>query len=130
MDSSRLQHLAFIQNIITRLAITSVVFKVLTVMALCLFNVYLYFLVIPIVATLWIFDAYCLLQQRQYGLLYDRVRLQDDKEQTDFSLYNGADEFTVIKPRRIHINYLMALTEVGFYLPMLVVAVFVSFFGG
>lgn len=79
----------------------------------------LYFLVayIPVIV-FWGLDAYYLLQERLYRVLYDKVRKTEEKD-IDFSLSATSKEFGDNK--NCYCNCLFSSTEIVFYLPLAIV---------
>ncbi len=95
--SEKTEHLAFIQQIISRMSANSFLIKswsVTLVSALLVLLIekevnknYVFFALIPIIQ-FWFLDAYYLHQERLFRALYDKVRLLSPEE-IDFSMQVG-----------------------------------------
>lgn len=70
----------------------------------------------------WILDSYYLLQERLYRSLYDEVRGKDN-DVIDFSLKATSDQFK--SKKNCYCSCLFSVTEIGFYLPLLLVCIIV-----
>lgn len=125
MEDKR-KHLELVQGVINRMASNSFMLKgwavtlVAGIFALAGKDTdKLYFLVayVPIII-FWGLDAYYLLQERLYRLLYDKVR-QTDENKIDFSLKATAQEFN--SGKNCYGSCLFSRTELWFYLPLAIV---------
>lgn len=91
MQESKLKHLEFIQNVITRMNTNSFLLKgwcvtlVSALFALAAKDANVNYVLVSYIAipSFWILDGYYLSQERQYRALYDEVRVKSD---TDFSM--------------------------------------------
>ena len=127
MDS-KIKHLEFIQDVISRMASNSFMLKgwgvtlVAAVFALSSKDTdKSYFLVayIPIFV-FWFLDSYYLQQERLYRHLYDMVRCKQN-DIIDFSLKATRKEFNY--DNTTFCSCLFSKTELGFYLPLAVLCV-------
>ena len=125
---SKIKHLEFIQNVISRMASNSFMLKgwavtlVAAVFALSSKDAdKSYFLVayIPIFV-FWFLDSYYLQQERLYRHLYDMIR-QKQSDNIDFSLKATRKEFD--NDDTAFYSCLLSKTELGFYLPLAVLCV-------
>ena len=93
-NGNKIEHLKFIQNVITRMAGNSFLIKgwcIALITAVYLFSVkykleLVSLLPLLIILPLWILDGYFLWQERLYRGLYDMVRKRDKESGTDFSM--------------------------------------------
>ena len=122
----KIKHMELVQNVITRMANNSFMLKgwavtlVAGIFALASKDTNkLYFIVayVPVVV-FWALDAYYLLQEKLYRSLYDKVRVAEDDD-IDFSLKITQEEYE--RGENSYSNCLISPTELGFYLPLLLV---------
>ena len=122
----KLKHLEMVQGVINRMASNSFMLKGWTVTLVAgIFALAgkdtdkLYFLVsyVPVII-FWGLDAYYLLQERLYRLLYDKVRHTEECN-IDFSLKATMEEFGGNK--NCYCSCLLSITELWFYLPLALV---------
>jgi hypothetical protein len=123
MTDEKIKHLEMIQNIITRMAKNSFLLKGWTVTLLAgIFALvwekggFLHYLLAYIpVFMFWFLDAYYLQQERLYRGLYDEVR-----QSSTNILFSMSPPSTSTKSSYCYINVLFSKTEVGFYVPLIV----------
>lgn len=129
----KMKHLEMIQGIITRMGGNSFMLKGWTVTLMTGIFVLadksgskLYFLgaLIPLLV-FWGLDAFYLRQERLYRKLYDYVRMQEPGR-VDFSMSTAMPELHSRTTR--YGNSLCSLTELGFYLPLLILYLVLAFF--
>ena len=123
----KVRHLEMIQSIISRMATNSFALKGWAVSLVAGIFVLsgketdkLFFLIayIPIVV-FWLLDGYYLQQERLYRMLYEKVRKQKEEEidfNMDTSVENNYDS------KNLYINCVVSRTELGFYLPLALLA--------
>jgi len=128
MSNGKIKHLEMVQTVINRMASNSFMLKgwavtlVAGVFALAAKDSnQIFFLIayVPIVM-FWCLDSYYLRLERQYRVLYNKIRA-DQSDETDFNLSPPPTD--VNDETKLH-QSLLSLTELGFYLPFaLLVAV-------
>lgn len=127
MENKR-KHLEFIQKVIDRMAKNSFFLRgwtITLVVALFAFsvkdtNLIVYFPVI----IFWILDGYFLSQERLFRALYDHVR-KIDEEKIDFSMDTGRFK---TDNRNGWLRSMFAYTLLFFYLSIVVIMLFITFF--
>ena len=125
MDNKH-KHLELVQGVINRMANNSFMLKgwavtlVAGIFALAGKDTdKLYFLVTYVpVLVFWGLDAYYLLQERLYRLLYEKVRATEE-DHIDFSLKATTEEFD--SDKNSYCSCLLSKTELWFYMPLAVV---------
>lgn len=130
MDS-KLKHLEFLQNVITRMNSNSFLLKGWTVTIVsALFAVskkdsdYRFLAIAYIsIVTFWILDGYFLSQERQYRDLYKKVTNIDDNKAIDFSM--NASEFNIGKNKWF--NSLFSITLGIFYGFLILIVLIVKY---
>lgn len=123
MEDGKIKHLEMIQNTITRMANNSFLLKgwAVTLLAGIFALVWekdglLHYLLAYIpVFMFWFLDAYYLQQERLYRGLYDEVRQSGTN-----ILFSMSPPSTSTKNSYCYINVLFSKTEVGFYVPLIV----------
>ena len=123
MEDEKIKHLEMIQNTITRMANNSFLLKgwAVTLLAGIFALVWekdglLHYLLAYIpVFMFWFLDAYYLQQERFYRGLYDEVR-----QSSTNILFSMSPPSTSTKNSYCYINVLFSKTEVGFYVPLIV----------
>lgn len=123
MEDGKIKHLEMIQNTITRMANNSFLLKgwAVTLLAGIFALVWekdglLHYLLAYIpVFMFWFLDAYYLQQERLYRGLYDEVR-----QSSTNILFSMSPPSTSTKNSYCYINVLFSKTEVGFYVPLIV----------
>lgn len=131
MENQR-KHLEFIQNIISRMAgnlfflrgwTITLIGALLALFAKNNSPEYVFYFLIVVVLIFWILDGYFLSQERSYRDLYNYVRKLKEEE-IDFSL--DISEYKKYKKNTI-IYSMFSLTILIFYLPLIVLAVYIIF---
>ncbi len=131
MTDSKLKHLEFIQNVISRMNSNSFLLKGWTItLVSALFalaakdaNTRYVMITYVVIPTFWMLDGFFLATERRYRDLYDSVRKQDSEE-ADFAM--DASEFT--KGNRCWPNASLSRTLWPFYGVALLATVLVMFF--
>ena len=125
MTESKVKHLEMIQAIISRMASNSVMLKGWTItLVVALFVLagkdlelslpFVTMVALPVLV-FWGLDSYYLQKERLYRDLYDVVRIK--QQDIDFSLHTEEADFPG------YIKCVLRAVEVGFYLPLLVMAI-------
>lgn len=131
MDN-KITHMEMIQGIINRMSGNSFSLKgwavtlVAGIFALASKDTdKMYFLIayVPIII-FWLLDAYYLLQERLYRALYNKVRVMKS-EDVDFDMNTSLPELK--DDKTVYSNCLFSKTEIGFYLPLAILAAVIIF---
>jgi hypothetical protein len=116
-SENKIKHLEMIQNLINRMASNSFMLKswaitiAAGVFALASEDTYkLLFLLVPTIM-FWCMDSYYLLQEREYRILYNKVR-QLKEQEIDFNLDITSGK---VNKNKKYLSSLFSKTEVGFY---------------
>ena len=127
MEANKLKHLEFIQGIINRMAHNSFIIKgwlltIVTALIAISMERGIYDLIsviyIPIII-FWFLDAYFLRQERLFRHLYDKVRMQTEKE-IDFSMKTNSKE-------ECYLAVLFSITLRWFYIPIILITTSIYF---
>lgn len=120
---NKITHMEMIQGIINRMGVNSFSLKgwavtlVAGIFALASKDTdKMYFLIayVPIVV-FWFLDAYYLLQERLYRVLYNKVRAMKE-EDIDFNMNTDLPELK--SDQTVYSKCLLSITEMGFYVPL------------
>lgn len=122
------KHLELIQNVVNRMANHSFLLKgwgVTIVAGLYALTTespdeFIFYLAVIALVAFWFLDGYYLQRERLFRALYDEVRVKD---QTDFSMH--VEHLKTSK--RTLPKTLMSATELGFYLPLIVLVGIVTY---
>lgn len=120
------KHLELVQGVINRMASNSFMLKgwavtlVAGIFALAGKDTDKHYFLVAYVPVLvfWGLDAYYLLQERLYRLLYEKVRATEE-DHIDFSLKATTEEFD--SDKNSYCSCLLSKTELWFYMPLAVV---------
>jgi len=125
MNENKIRHLEMIHSIIARMASNCFVLKGWVVTLVSGIFVLsskdsnkIYFLIayIPLIA-FWFLDSFYLRLEREFKVLYEKVRLKDDSE-IDFNMRRGNINLTVDDSQKLcYGRCLFSITEAGFYVP-------------
>lgn len=129
----KIKHLEMIENIILRMSNNSFWLKgwaVSLIVAIFILadvetnQIYSMFTFIPVVS-FWFLDAYYLLIERKYAILYNVV-LQKNEEEVDFDLSISNINYMKIKDKKLKYRAcLFSITEGIFYIPIFIVLIIV-----
>lgn len=128
-----IEHLRMIQNIISRMGNNSFLLKgwaATLMVAIYGFvsgtNIKMIIVTIIPIIGFWILDAYFLLLERKYRLLYDNIRT---KEKTDFNMDISNLNINITNIKKYSLMYvLFSKTLVGFYGAGIVFAIILYYF--
>lgn len=131
MDNNKIKHLEFVQNTISRLAGNSFLLKGWAVTLVAgIFTLSskdsnpLFFIVayIPIIV-FWCLDAYYLLQERLFRVLYDHIR-SAEKEIDVFCMDISKEEYH--KPPNTYLDCWISKSLIIFYLPLAILSAIIT----